>query len=165
MINEKNFFNQIYKRNYKKQKRIPPPILALLMIGLVYLSSLLIGSISFDYQASLSVLLVIVGLSCALPSFRLFARNKTTISPFTPSETSVLITEGMYRYSRNPMYLGLLLLIIAATIWFGTWFGIIISLFFILLINILQIIPEEEALLQIFGEEYLEYKKKVRRWI
>jgi len=63
------------------------------------------------------------------------------------------------------MYLGLLLLIIAATIWFGTWFGIIISVFFILLINILQIIPEEEALLQIFGEEYLEYKKKVRRWI
>jgi len=145
--------------------RIPPPILALLMIGLVYLSSLLIGSVSFDYQASLSVLLVIVGLSCALPSFRLFARNKTTISPFTPSETSVLITEGMYRYSRNPMYLGLLLLIIAATIWFGTWFGIVISLIFILLINILQIIPEEEALLQIFGEEYLEYKKKVRRWI
>jgi protein-S-isoprenylcysteine O-methyltransferase Ste14 len=63
------------------------------------------------------------------------------------------------------MYLGLLLLIIAATIWFETWFGIIISLFFILLMNILQIIPEEEALLQIFGEEYLEYKKKVRRWI
>ena len=145
--------------------RIPPPVLALLMIGLVYLSSLLIGSVSFDYQASLSVLLVILGLRCALPSFRLFARNKTTISPFTPSETSLLITEGMYRYSRNPMYLGLLLLIIAATIWFGTWFGIIISLFFILLINILQIIPEEEALLQIFGEEYLEYKKKVRRWI
>ena len=135
------------------------------MIGLVYLSSLLIGSVSFDYQASVSVLLVIVGLSCALPSYRLFARNKTTISPLTPSETSVLKTQGMYRYSRNPMYLGLLLLIIAATIWFGTWFGIIISVFFILLINILQIIPEEEALLQIFGEEYLEYKKKVRRWI
>ena len=145
--------------------KIPLPILALLMIGLVYLSSLLINSVRVDYQASLSVLLVIVGLSCALPSFRLFARKKTTISPFTPSETSVLLTEGMYRYSRNPMYLGLLLLIIAATIWFGTWFGIIISLFFILLINILQIIPEEEALLQIFGEEYLEYKKKVRRWI
>ena len=145
--------------------KIPPPILAFLMIGLVYLSSLLIGSVSFDYQASLSVVLVIAGMGCALPSFRLVARKKTTISPFTPSETSVLLTEGMYRYSRNPMYLGLLLLIIAATIWFGTWFGIIISLLFILLMNIFQIIPEEEALLQIFGEEYLEYKKKVRRWI
>ena len=72
---------------------------------------------------------------------------------------------GMYRYPRNPMYLGLLLLIIAATIWLGTWVEIIIALFFILLINILQIIPEEESLLQIFGEEYLEYRKKEKRWI
>ena len=145
--------------------KIPPPILALLMIGLVYISSLAIEPLVFDYQVSLSILFVLIGLASALPSFRLFARKKTTISPFTPSETSVLLTEGMYRYSRNPMYLGLLLLVIAATIWFGTWFGIVISLFFILLINILQIISEEEALLQIFGEKYVEYKKKVRRWI
>ena len=71
----------------------------------------------------------------------------------------------MYRYPRNPMYLGILLLIIAATIWFGTWVGTIIALFFILVKNILHIIPEEEALLQIFGEEYLEYRKKEKRWI
>ena len=54
---------------------------------------------------------------------------------------------------------------IAATIFFGTWFGIIIVATFIFLLNLLQIIPEEEALLDIFGEEYIEYKKKVRRWI
>ena len=63
------------------------------------------------------------------------------------------------------MYLGLLLLTIASTIWFGNWLGIIINIVFIFLINILQIIPEEEALLKIFGEEYGEYKKNVRRWI
>ena len=63
------------------------------------------------------------------------------------------------------MYLGLLLLTIASTIWFGTWLGIIINIVFIFLINFLQIIPEEEALLKIFGEEYGEYKKNVRRWI
>ena len=62
-------------------------------------------------------------------------------------------------------YLGLLLWTIASTIWFGTWFGIIINIVFIFLINFLQIIPEEEALLEIFGEEYEEYKKNVRRWI
>ena len=62
--------------------KIPLPILALLMIGLVFLSSLLIGSLSFDYQALLSILLVIAGLSCALPSFRLFTYKKTTIAPF-----------------------------------------------------------------------------------
>ena len=84
--------------------KIPPSILALLMIGLVFLFSLLVGSLSFDYQALLSISLFIAGLSCALPSFRLFACKKTTISPLTPSETSVLLTEGMYRYSRNPIY-------------------------------------------------------------
>ena len=145
--------------------KISPPVLAVSMIGLVYLSTLLFEPITFDYQGALSILLVIIGLACALPSFRLFSRHKTTISPFTPSETAVLLTEGMYRYSRNPMYLGLLLLIISSIIWVGSWLGILISLIFISIMNSLQIIPEEDALLEIFGEEYTEYKKKVRRWI
>ena len=145
--------------------KIPPPILALVMIGLIYLSSFFIESTKFNYQGSLSVLVLILGLACAIPSFKLFARYKTTISPLKPSDTTVLVTEGMYRYSRNPMYLGLLLITIASTIWFGTWLGIIINIVFIFLINFLQIIPEEEALLEIFGEEYEEYKKNVRRWI
>ena len=145
--------------------KIPPPIIALVMIVLIYLSSLLIVPTTFNYQNSLSILVLIMGLACVLPSFRLFARYKTTISPLTPSDTAALVTEGMYRYSRSPMYLGLLLLTIASTIWFGTWLGIIINIVFIFLINFLQIIPEEEALLEIFGEEYEEYKKNVRRWI
>ena len=145
--------------------KIPPPILALIMIALIYLSSLFIVPTTFNYQGSLSILVLILGLACAIPSFKLFARYKTTISPLKPSDTTVLVTEGMYRYSRNPMYLGLLLLTISSTIWFGTWFGIIINILFIFLINFLQIIPEEEALLEIFGEEYEEYKKNVRRWI
>ena len=145
--------------------KIPPPILALVMIVLIYLSSFFIESTTFNYQGSLSVLVLILGLACAIPSFKLFARYKTTISPLKPSDATALVTEGMYRYSRNPMYLGLLLLTIASTIWFGTWFGIIINILFIFLINFLQIIPEEKALLEIFGEEYEEYKKNVRRWI
>ena len=144
---------------------IPPPILALVMIVLIYLSSFFIESTTFNYQGSLSLLVLILGLACAIPSFKLFARYKTTISPLKPSDATALVTEGMYRYSRNPMYLGLLLLTIASTIWFGTWFGIIVNILFIFLINFLQIIPEEEALLEIFGEEYEEYKKNVRRWI
>ena len=110
--------------------KIPPPILATLIIGLVYLSTLLFEPITFDYEGALSVLLIINGLACTLPSFKLFSRHKTTISPFTPSETAVLLREGMYRYSRNPMYLGLLLLIISSTIWFGSWLGILISFIF-----------------------------------
>ena len=145
--------------------KIPPPILALVMIVLIYLSSLFVESITFKYQGSLSVLFIILGSACALPSFKLFAKFKTTITPLKPSDATALVTDGMYQYSRNPMYLGLLLWTIASTIWFGTWFGIIINIVFIFLINFLQIIPEEEALLEIFGEEYEEYKKNVRRWI
>ena len=145
--------------------KIPPPILALIMIVIIYLSSLTVETFTFSYQTVLGVLVVVIGLGCAVPSFRLFAKHKTTISPFTPSETTALVTAGMYRYSRNPMYLGLVLLTIAATIFFGTWLGIVIIVAFIFLLNFLQIIPEEEALLDIFGEEYVEYKKKVRRWI
>ena len=121
--------------------KIPPPILALVMIVLIYLSSFFIESTTFNYQGSLSVLVLILGLACAIPSFKLFARYKTTISPLKPSDATALVTEGMYRYSRNPMYLGLLLLTIASTIWFGTWFGIIVNILFIFLINFLQIIP------------------------
>ena len=145
--------------------KIPPPIIALVMIAIIYLSSLIIEPITFGYQTLISILVVVIGLACAIPSFRLFAKHQTTISPFTPSETSALVTDGMYRYSRNPMYLGLVLLNIAATIFFGTWLGIITVATFIFLLNLLQIIPEEEALIDIFGEEYIGYKKKVRRWI
>ena len=145
--------------------KIPPPILALIMIALIYLSSLFIEQATFNYQGSLSILALILGFACLLPSFKLFAKFKTTITPLKPSNSTALVTEGMYRYSRNPMYLGLLLITIASTIWFGTWLGIIINIVFIFLINFLQIIPEEETLLKIFGEEYGEYKKNVRRWI
>ena len=117
------------------------------MIGLIYLSSLFIVPTTFNYQGSLSILVLILGFACLLPSFKLFARYKTTISPLKPSDATALVTEGMYRYSRNPMYLGLLLSTIASTIWFGSWFGLIIIIFFIFLIYFLQIITEEEALL------------------
>ena len=145
--------------------KIPPPIIALVMIAIIYLSSLIIEPITFNYQTLISILVVGIGLACAIPSFQLFAKHNTTISPFTPSETSALVTDGMYRYSRNPMYLGLVLLTIATTIFFGTWVGVVIVVAFIFLLNFLQIIPEEEALHDIFGEEYVEYQKKVRRWI
>ena len=145
--------------------KIPPPILALIMIAIIYLSSFIVETFTFSYQTVLSVFIVVIGLACAIPSIRLFTKHKTTISPFTPSETTALVTVGMYRYSRNPMYLGLVLLNIAATIFFGTWLGVIIVVVFIFLLNLVQIIPEEEALLDIFGEEYVEYQKKVRRWI
>ena len=145
--------------------KIPPPIIALVMIAIIYLSSLIIEPITFGYQTLISILVAVVGLACAIPSFRLFAKHKTTISPFTPSETTALVTEGMYRYSRNPHVLRACLINDCSNNFFGTWLGVVIVVAFIFLLNFLQILPEEKALLDIFGEEYVEYQKKVRRWI
>ena len=112
---------QITKRNIEMKTKIPPPILAVVMIGLIYLSSLFIVPTTFNYQGSLSILVLILCFACALPSFKFFAKFNTTISPLKPSDSTALVTEVTYRYSRNPMYLGVLLLTIASTIWFGTW--------------------------------------------
>ena len=90
-----------------------PPYSSVRMIVLIYLSSLFVEQ-TFNYQGSLSVLFIILGAACALPSFKLFAKFKTTISPLKPSDATAPVTEGMYRYSRNPMYLGLLLWTIAS---------------------------------------------------
>jgi protein-S-isoprenylcysteine O-methyltransferase Ste14 len=98
----------------------------------------------------------------ALLSFR---KQKTTIDPRYPHKTSSIVTGGIYHYTRNPMYLGLVLILSAITIYFAARFGFFVVAAFILYMNVFQIRPEEEALEKQFGEEYLSYKTRVRRWI
>ena len=145
--------------------KIPPPILALVMIGLIYLSSLFIVPTTFNYQGSLSILVLILGFACLLPSFKLFAKFKTTITPLKPSNSTALVTEGMYRYSRNPMYLGMLIILLAISFKFNLVGGIVISLFFYIFITKFQILPEEEAMNELFGDEFIKYSNRTRRWI
>ena len=88
-----------------------------------------------------------------------FKKIKTTISPLRPNKTSY------YEYTRNPMYLGLLLMLFSIALFLKNFISFLIIPLFILFITKNQILPEEEALENIFGEEYKNYKKKVRRWI
>ena len=145
--------------------KIPPPIIALVMIAIIYLSSLIIEPITFGYQTLISILVVVIGLACAIPSFRLFAKHKTTISPFTPSETTALVTDGMNRYSRNPMYLGMVFILISISIKFNLLGGLLITSMFALFITKFQIIPEEAAMHKLFPKEFASYKENTRRWI
>ena len=145
--------------------KIPPPILALIMIAIIYLSSFIVETFTFSYQTVLGVLVVVIGLGCAVPSFRLFAKNKTTISPFTPSETTALVTSGMYRYSRNPMYLGMALILLSISFKFNLIGGIFFTLLFAIYITRFQIIPEEAVMEKLFGDDFQKYKSKTRMWI
>ncbi|CAG0954459.1 protein-S-isoprenylcysteine O-methyltransferase [Myxococcaceae bacterium] len=104
-----------------------------------------------------------IGIGLLLGSSLLFRKRETTIVPFR--ESSALLTEGPYRYTRNPIYLGMLVALAGVAMLLGTRTPLlVIPLFFVLITN--QFIVNEEAMLEErFGEAYDEYRRKVRRWI
>ena len=101
----------------------------------------------------LALVFLIIAIIMIVLSINKFKKNRTTISPLRPNKTSSLITSGIYNYTRNPMYLGLLLILISTALFIKNF------------INKNQILPEEQILENIFGEEYRNYTKKVKRWI
>ena len=82
-----------------------------------------------------------------------------------PSNTNTLVTDGLYRYTRNPMYLGMLLLLSAYALWLGNPVAVVPLIMFVWYISRFQIMPEELALKKIFGQQFDEYTSSVRRWI
>ena len=146
--------------------KIHPPIILLLSLILVYglshtlplLALPLIFSSLYWYVGCIGVLIALAGLWE-------FRKAKTTIDPTKPENASYLVSGGIYRVTRNPMYLGMQLIIIAVVFKFGNYFGFIALPFFILYITQFQIKPEEHIIEGVFGEEYVNYKKKVRRWL
>ena len=94
-----------------------------------------------------------------------FRQTKTTINPHKPNEATSLVDEGIYRYTRNPMYFGLLIILFSIALYLKNLGSFLVLPLYMLFITKYQILPEEEALENIFGEIYKNYKKKVRRWI
>ena len=113
----------------------------------------------------LSLIFIVAGLTLDLTSLFLFLRAKTTAHPFHENRASTLVTTGFYQYTRNPMYLGLLLLLIGWAIRMGSATPFLLLPLFVMVITSKQIIGEEKALSEVFGEEYLTYKSRVRRWL
>ena len=94
-----------------------------------------------------------------------FRRARTTVNPMKPDTTSALVTGGIYRFTRNPMYLGLALVLLAIMVFFSNPLGLIPVVVFVVWMNELQIAPEERALRARFGETFDEYCARVRRWL
>lgn len=104
--------------------------------------------------------IVIVGFGVAP-----FRRAKTTVNPRQPQNASALVTSGIYRATRNPMYLGLLLVLIAWGVMLAHGLALIVLPGFVLYMNRFQIAPEEAVLTGLFGTAFTEYTGKVRRWL
>jgi len=101
----------------------------------------------------------------AILAFASFRLAKTTINPLDPSRASVLVTVGIFRITRNPMYLSLLLLLIAYAVRLGSWGEWLGPALFAAYVTRFQIIPEERILAVKFGAAYLAYRSRTRRWI
>lgn len=146
---------------------IPPPIVGLCVALLMWLINRVFGFVQLqsDVLKVLAIALVIVGLAIEIYSVFLFFKQRTTVNPLRPQNTKALVVSGMYRFTRNPMYLGMLLLLCGYALWLGNVLTLPCLALFVWFINRYQIQPEEQALSAIFGEQFEDYKRRVRRWI
>ena len=147
------------------KKRIPPPLIAMLCILIIFLSKSIFPSFVFSYKLQLGIFVSTIGFLLLIVSIKSFIDNKTTINPLNLKKSTYLVTSGVFRFSRNPMYLGMLLFLLGTAIILNIIGGLIISILFIFYMNFFQIIPEEKALENLFGKNYRNYRKTVRRWI
>ncbi|WP_440874009.1 methyltransferase family protein [Thalassotalea sp. PLHSN55] len=123
----------------------------------------------FNYQVASTAILALTLFALALligvKAVLDFRRNKTTVNPTTPEKTSAVVDSGIFAYSRNPMYLAMLLALISVTLWLQNLLCfVVIPLFFWYIVKF-QIIPEERALKHQFKQNYIDYQQKVRRWL
>ena len=145
--------------------KIPPPVLVLILVSSNYFSSKKIDLIHLPNQDLISIIILLIGILILINPIFKFIKSKTTIDPIKFKKVNKLIISGIYKYSRNPMYLGLLMIVISTSIFFLNIFSITTPLLFYCWINRFQIKREEIFLTEKFGEEYMSYKTKTRRWI
>lgn len=150
------------------ESRIPPPFVALAAALFMWLASRLppdVQAAPFVWRITLSIAIAVVGVAFSVAGMRAFHQAKTTMNPFTPNMASALVTGGVYRLTRNPMYLGLLLDLLAWAAFLWNPLALVVLPAFVLYIHRFQIVSEERALSSLFGTAYDDYRREVRRWL
>ena len=151
--------------------KVPPPVVALclaLLMWLVALPALPFTppfELRFGLRASLAVALALIGQGISIAGIVAFRRARTTINPLKPAAASALVRSGIFRFTRNPMYLGLLLTLVGWAVWLWNPASLLFLPVFVLYIDRFQIGPEQRALTKLFGVEFAAYRASVRKWI
>ena len=146
------------------QKLLPPVwffLSIILMCGLHF--RLPIKQLFFSPVNYLGIVAIFLGIAIVLFCAYVFRQKNTTIKPF--QESSYLVKEGIFNYTRNPIYLGMIIFLIGLWLFLGSLSPVFIIPLFVGLIQEKFIKQEEKMLEDKFGEEYQEYKLTVRRWI
>lgn len=147
--------------------KVPPPIAALVVALLMWLTPALAGLVPMPDLARVlgAVVLACIGQGIGFAGVAAFRRAKTTVNPTKANLASSLVVRGVYRWTRNPMYVGFLLTLLGWTVFLANPFALLWVALFVLYITRFQIIPEERVLVSLFGDEYQSYRKRVRRWV
>jgi len=147
--------------------KVPPPIIALLIGAAMWIASLSGPSVQFPLLVRVAVFVTIAvfGGATALAGDLEFKRAGTTINPLKPEKTTTLVTSGVYGLTRNPMYVGLALILLGWVAFLCSAWTLLGPVAFVLYISRFQIVPEERILSAKFGAAYTEYTSRVRRWL
>ncbi len=147
--------------------KVPPPIVTLVLALLMWLTPGVAGFVQIPdaVRVLCAVVLVAVGQGIGIAGMVAFRRASTTVNPVKANLASLLVVRGVYRYTRNPMYLGFLLTLLAWAVFLANPLAVLWVVVFVLFITRFQIIPEERVLATLFGAEYEAYKGRVRRWV
>ncbi len=145
-----------------------PPVAQVIIIAIVmYGVSKLMPSLQFSFNGStwLAVVLAVLGVCFGIMAIAQFREAQTTPNPQALEKVSSLVTSGIYQYSRNPMYFGLVLLLLGWALYLSNFLPFILVAVFMLYMTRFQIQPEERMMARKFGKDYQAYLKRVRRWI
>lgn len=147
--------------------RVPPIVVLILVFGAMWGLASLAPSLELAYRGRglLAIAILLAGLFVVVAGMREFARHRTTVNPTQPETSSAIVTTGIYGRSRNPMYLGMLLALVAWGVYLSNPVVAIGPISFFAYMNRFQIAPEERALTKLFGAPYQDYLRAVRRWI
>jgi protein-S-isoprenylcysteine O-methyltransferase Ste14 len=149
------------------ENRIPPPLVALVlaagMWGVAEVAPPL--GLELAIRVPVAVMIALAGLAFDFSGLLAFIRGKTTVNPLRPERASVLVTGGVYRFTRNPMYVGMLLFLFAWGVYLDCLLAFAGPVLFVLYMNRFQIGPEERVLKQKFGAPFEDYMGRVGRWL
>jgi protein-S-isoprenylcysteine O-methyltransferase Ste14 len=147
--------------------KVPPPVVTVAVAALMWIASRAVPSMTVSASIRITLALVVAGTGLALGAvaIRTFSRAGTTVNPTKPQTTTALVKHGIYRISRNPMYVSLLLYLAGFALFLANWASALGLALFIAYMNRFQIEPEERVLQERFGEKFDAYRRTVRRWI
>ncbi|MFN7553410.1 MAG: methyltransferase family protein [Pseudomonadota bacterium] len=147
--------------------RVPPLVLLTLFSMAVCGAGWWLPSANLPFAGSgaLALAVIAAGVGVALAGVVEFRRTRTTVNPIAPGKATALVEGGVYRWTRNPMYLGMALVLLGFALWWASVPGLALVGGFCAYLTRFQILPEERVLRGLFGEPYAGYVARVRRWI